>query len=158
MLYSHEVMHFYRNWSLDFFNKRRPAVTPHIFKYAAVAWQILTSRQEAVSKNQTILVSGESGSGKTRSINFIMSYFAYVSNTTNSKTIESILLSTNPILEAFGNASTMLNENSSRFGKYIQLFFDESNLTSANIITYLLEKTRSLNEINCKVTEIQNTR
>jgi myosin heavy subunit len=150
-LYSESIMNLYREWSVSSFSSRfTKPFPPHIFKYAAVAWKILTSNQK--KSNQTLLVSGESGSGKTKSINFIMSYFVYVSNTRNSKNIESILLSTNPILEAFGNASTKLNENSSRFGKYIQLFFSDSNLVSAHIVTYLLEKTRSLNEFNCRTT------
>lgn len=148
-LYSERVMNFYQEWSWSYSSIAKP-IPPHIFKYAAIAWKILTSNRK--TSNQTLLVSGESGSGKTESINFIMSYFAHVSKTKNSKAIEDILLSTNPILEAFGNASTKLNNNSSRFGKYIQLFFDGSNLVSANIVTYLLEKTRSLKEFNCKAT------
>lgn len=91
------------------------------------------------SSNAAILVTGESGSGKTFVINQLISYFG----------IESILMHTNPILEAFGNASTIQNENSSRFGKYIELQFEKNKkLTAVKLRTYLLEKTRATRPMN----------
>jgi myosin-5 len=105
-------------------------------------------------KNQTIVVSGESGAGKTVSAKYIMRYFAtressdqpggYTSGRadTISETEEQIL-ATNPVMEAFGNAKTTRNDNSSRFGKYIEIMFDsKTNIIGAKIRTYLLERSR----------------
>src|SRR5688572_32398869 len=105
-------------------------------------------------KNQTIVVSGESGAGKTVSAKYIMRYFATRESPENpgarskrgpeamSETEEQIL-ATNPIMEAFGNAKTTRNDNSSRFGKYIEIMFDEkTNIIGAKIRTYLLERSR----------------
>lgn len=105
-------------------------------------------------KNQTIVVSGESGAGKTVSAKYIMRYFATREapddNGTRTKRgaeamseTEEQILATNPIMEAFGNAKTTRNDNSSRFGKYIEIMFDEStNIIGAKIRTYLLERSR----------------
>lgn len=105
-------------------------------------------------KNQTIVVSGESGAGKTVSAKYIMRYFAtrespeqpgkYTSGRADaiSETEEQIL-ATNPVMEAFGNAKTTRNDNSSRFGKYIEIMFDsKTNIIGAKIRTYLLERSR----------------
>lgn len=104
-------------------------------------------------KNQTIVVSGESGAGKTVSAKYIMRYFATRESPDNpgsrskrgeamSETEEQIL-ATNPIMEAFGNAKTTRNDNSSRFGKYIEIMFDDkTNIIGAKIRTYLLERSR----------------
>jgi myosin-5 len=105
-------------------------------------------------KNQTIVVSGESGAGKTVSAKYIMRYFAtressdqpgkYTTSRADaiSETEEQIL-ATNPVMEAFGNAKTTRNDNSSRFGKYIEIMFDDrTNIIGAKIRTYLLERSR----------------
>jgi len=104
-------------------------------------------------KNQTIVVSGESGAGKTVSAKYIMRYFATRESPENpgkrrgkadsmSETEEQIL-ATNPIMEAFGNAKTTRNDNSSRFGKYIEILFDkQTDIVGAKIRTYLLERSR----------------
>ena len=105
-------------------------------------------------KNQTVVVSGESGAGKTVSAKYIMRYFATRESPdqpgartkrgteTMSETEEQIL-ATNPIMEAFGNAKTTRNDNSSRFGKYIEIMFDDkTNIIGAKIRTYLLERSR----------------
>lgn len=104
-------------------------------------------------KNQTIVVSGESGAGKTVSAKYIMRYFATRESPEEpgrakrgaeamSETEEQIL-ATNPIMEAFGNAKTTRNDNSSRFGKYIEIMFDDkTNIIGAKIRTYLLERSR----------------
>ncbi|CAF0728781.1 unnamed protein product [Brachionus calyciflorus] len=149
-LYSEKIMDFYTNSKNDLDPDSTPA---HIYKHAATAWQIITKQnikqlKKFELKNQTILVSGDSGSGKTRSINFIIQYYSYITPVTlRSIQIKNILLNTNQILESFGNARTLLNDNSSRFGKYIKLFFNSNRheLVSAKLITYLLEKTRSVN-------------
>lgn len=106
------------------------------------------------NKNQTIVVSGESGAGKTVSAKYIMRYFATRESPDNPGTrskrgtetmseTEEQILATNPIMEAFGNAKTTRNDNSSRFGKYIEIMFDEkTNIIGAKIRTYLLERSR----------------
>tara|TARA_B100000674_G_scaffold492395_1_gene512345 strand:- start:92 stop:2470 length:2379 start_codon:yes stop_codon:yes gene_type:complete len=96
--------------------------------------------------NQSILISGESGAGKTVSTKFIMRYLTKLSsNNKELEYIEKIILESNPILEAFGNAATKRNNNSSRFGKFIKLFFNNSGkLVKGAINTYLLEKVRLL--------------
>jgi len=94
------------------------------------------------NKNQTILVSGESGAGKTQTTKYIMNY---ISSTSYNKinNIERKILACNPILEAFGNAKTIKNDNSSRFGKFIKLLFDKNYiLVGGEINNYLLEKIR----------------
>jgi len=105
-------------------------------------------------KNQTIIVSGESGAGKTVSAKYIMRYFAtrespdQPSKRTRGKAdamseTEEQILATNPIMEAFGNAKTTRNDNSSRFGKYIEILFSQSTeIIGAKIRTYLLERSR----------------
>src|SRR5258708_3142449 len=104
-------------------------------------------------KNQTIVVSGESGAGKTVSAKYIMRYFATRESPDQpsakrrgpesmSETEEKIL-ATNPIMEAFGNAKTTRNDNSSRFGKYIEIMFNKNtDIIGAKIRTYLLERSR----------------
>jgi len=106
-------------------------------------------------KNQTIVVSGESGAGKTVSAKYVMRYFATrqppnsqaskrprVNAATMTKTEEQIL-ATNPVMEAFGNAKTTRNDNSSRFGKYIEILFNKTtDIIGAKIRTYLLERSR----------------
>ncbi|CAM9387457.1 unnamed protein product, partial [Sphacelaria rigidula] len=111
--------------------------------------------------NQSVLISGESGAGKTESTKFVMKYLTTVGNGDDGVELEkgSIMdrvLQSNPILEAFGNARTIRNDNSSRFGKFIELMFDKrGNLLGASIETYLLEKvripTQSENERNFHV-------
>lgn len=104
--------------------------------------------------NQTIVVSGESGAGKTVSAKYIMRYFAtrgapeHTGGFTTGRTdsiseTEEQILATNPVMEAFGNAKTTRNDNSSRFGKYIEIMFDpKANIIGAKIRTYLLERSR----------------
>jgi len=114
------------------------------------------------SRNQSILVSGESGAGKTETTKFVMRFLAYVSSDgsgggaglapggggtrlrqTQEPATEQKVLDSNPLLEAFGNAKTLRNDNSSRFGKYIDLHFGSNgSLLGGAIQTYLLEKAR----------------
>uniref|UniRef100_A0A6C0LYX8 Myosin motor domain-containing protein n=1 Tax=viral metagenome TaxID=1070528 RepID=A0A6C0LYX8_9ZZZZ len=92
-------------------------------------------------QNQTILVSGESGAGKTQTTKYLMNYITNISNKSIDN-LENKILASNPILEAFGNAKTIRNDNSSRFGKFIKLLFKDNTLCGAEINTYLLEKIR----------------
>ncbi|CAL9738005.1 myosin-2 [Monosporozyma servazzii] len=130
--------------------KRRGEMEPHLFAIAEEAYSLMKHDKQ----NQTIVVSGESGAGKTVSAKYIMRYFASVeeemsSNMGNlqhqvemSETEEKIL-ATNPIMEAFGNAKTTRNDNSSRFGKYLEILFDKkTSIIGAKIRTYLLERSR----------------
>ncbi|KAJ3597016.1 hypothetical protein NHX12_003416 [Muraenolepis orangiensis] len=112
---------------------------PHIFAVAEEAYKQMGRNQ----KNQSIIVSGESGAGKTVSARYAMRYFAVVSKSGSKTRIEEKVLASNPITEAIGNAKTTRNDNSSRFGKYTEISFDKRyRIIGANMRTYLLEKSR----------------
>ncbi|XP_078530919.1 unconventional myosin-Vb [Lissotriton helveticus] len=112
---------------------------PHIFAVAEEAYKQM-ARDE---KNQSIIVSGESGAGKTVSAKYAMRYFATVGGSANETNVEEKVLASSPIMEAIGNAKTTRNDNSSRFGKYIDIGFDRRyHIIGANMRTYLLEKSR----------------
>ncbi|XP_077389347.1 unconventional myosin-Va isoform X1 [Festucalex cinctus] len=112
---------------------------PHIFSVAENAYRTMI-REE---RNQSIIISGESGSGKTVSAKFTMRYFAVVGGAAQQTSVEDKVLASNPIMEAIGNAKTTRNDNSSRFGKYIQIGFGKKgDIIGANMSTYLLEKSR----------------
>ncbi|XP_075697095.1 unconventional myosin-Vb isoform X2 [Rhinoderma darwinii] len=112
---------------------------PHIFAVAEEAYKQM-ARDE---KNQSIIVSGESGAGKTVSAKYAMRYFATVGGSSSETNVEEKVLASSPIMEAIGNAKTTRNDNSSRFGKYIQIGFDKRyHIIGANMRTYLLEKSR----------------
>ncbi|KAL1023009.1 hypothetical protein UPYG_G00035340 [Umbra pygmaea] len=112
---------------------------PHIFSVAEEAYRTMT-REE---KNQSIIISGESGAGKTVSAKFTMRYFAVVGGAAQQTSVEERVLATNPIMESIGNAKTTRNDNSSRFGKYIEIGFGrKGDIIGANMRTYLLEKSR----------------
>ncbi|KAI9319339.1 P-loop containing nucleoside triphosphate hydrolase protein [Dichotomocladium elegans] len=130
--------------------RRRGDLEPHLFAIAEDAYRFMIRE----NSNQTIIVSGESGAGKTVSAKYIMRYFATADDketvgkkakgTSGAMTeVEEQILATNPIMEAFGNAKTTRNDNSSRFGKYIEIQFDKQrNIVGAKIRTYLLERSR----------------
>lgn len=142
-VYSPEIMREYSG-------KRRGELEPHLFAVAEEAYRTMIK----FKKNQSIIVSGESGAGKTQSAKYIMRYFAIVEDyekksSSGKSEIEEAVLSTNPIMESFGNSKTTRNDNSSRFGKYIEIQFsmpkneEESvRITGATIRTYLLERSR----------------
>lgn len=111
---------------------------PHIYAVAEDAF----TKLECNNINQSVIVSGESGAGKTVSAKFAMRYFASIAGSDSN--IETRVLATNPIMEAIGNAKTVRNDNSSRFGKYIQILFDRRtrHIMGGNMRTYLLEKSR----------------
>uniref|UniRef100_A0A8C3ST95 Unconventional myosin-XIX n=1 Tax=Chelydra serpentina TaxID=8475 RepID=A0A8C3ST95_CHESE len=127
---------------------RPQELKPHIFAMAEQTYRNVESQIEPI--NQSIIVSGESGAGKTWTSRCLMKFYATVAASSTSpkgsETVERIekrVLDSNPVMEAFGNACTLRNNNSSRFGKYIQLQLNRSqHLTSASIQTFLLEKTR----------------
>ncbi|CAG5864870.1 unnamed protein product [Menidia menidia] len=112
---------------------------PHVFSVAEEAYRTMT-REE---KNQSIIISGESGSGKTVSAKFTMRYFAVVGGAARQTSVEEKVLASNPIMESIGNAKTTRNDNSSRFGKYIEIGFGrKGDIIGAHMRTYLLEKSR----------------
>jgi myosin V len=130
--------------------KQRASQAPHLF---AIAEESYTDMIRDV-KNQTVVVSGESGAGKTVSAKYIMRYFATRRASGQSSkggkgradaisSTEEQILATNPVMEAFGNAKTTRNDNSSRFGKYIEIMFNkDTEIIGARIRTYLLERSR----------------
>ena len=110
---------------------------PHVFDTARNAYRQIREYQNKVS----VLISGESGAGKTEATKQILTYLSEVAG--GSSNIAAKLLSANPVLEAFGNAKTIRNNNSSRFGKYMQVYFDVgSRIVSCDIKNYLLESSR----------------
>ncbi|PHU13460.1 Myosin-14 [Capsicum chinense] len=116
-------------------------LSPHPFAVADVAYRLMID--EGVS--QSILVSGESGAGKTESTKQLMRYLAYMGGraAAEGRTVEQQVLESNPVLEAFGNAKTVRNNNSSRFGKFVEIQFDQrGRISGAAIRTYLLERSR----------------
>ncbi|XP_041085865.1 unconventional myosin-Vb isoform X2 [Polyodon spathula] len=112
---------------------------PHIFSVAEEAYRQMAREEQ----NQSIIISGESGAGKTVSAKFTMRYFAAVGGSARETSVEERVLESNPIMEAIGNAKTTRNDNSSRFGKYIEIGFGrKGDIIGANMRTYLLEKSR----------------
>lgn len=126
---------------------------PHVFAIGAKAFGGLLKQEQ---HNQSILVSGESGSGKTESTKFLMRFLtsvgrdASISEHSAGDEVVEIgrrILQTNPILESFGNAQTIRNDNSSRFGKFIKIQFGQKNeIVGAEIASYLLEKVRLIHQ------------
>lgn len=105
----------------------------------------------AYKENQCVIISGESGAGKTEAAKRIMQYIANVSGGSDSaiQQTKDMVLATNPLLESFGNAKTLRNNNSSRFGKYLELQFNaQGEPVGANITNYLLEKSRVVGQIS----------
>uniref|UniRef100_A0A671LK64 Unconventional myosin-Vb n=1 Tax=Sinocyclocheilus anshuiensis TaxID=1608454 RepID=A0A671LK64_9TELE len=131
-IYGEEVINAYSGQNMG-------DMDPHIFAVAEEAYKQM-ARDE---KNQSIIVSGESGAGKTVSAKYAMRFFATVGGSANDTSVEEKVLASSPIMEAIGNAKTTRNDNSSRFGKYIQIGFDRRYyIIGANMRTYLLEKSR----------------
>ncbi|KAL8573674.1 hypothetical protein ACOMHN_007227 [Nucella lapillus] len=110
---------------------------PHLFAVASSSY----SKMVKETQNQVLVISGESGSGKTESTKLVMQYLAAVNRSGSSLITEQILEAT-PLLESFGNAKTIRNDNSSRFGKYIEVFFNNGGIVGARTLEYLLEKSR----------------
>ncbi|XP_060940855.1 myosin-7-like isoform X2 [Limanda limanda] len=138
-VYNQQVVTAYRG-------KKRQEAPPHIFSISDNAYQYMLADRE----NQSILITGESGAGKTVNTKRVIQYFASIAAGGMKKdvskdkgTLEDQIIQANPALEAFGNAKTIRNDNSSRFGKFIRIHFDaRGKLASADIETYLLEKSR----------------
>ncbi|XP_058256280.1 unconventional myosin-IXAa isoform X7 [Hemibagrus wyckioides] len=120
-------------------NHQLGKLEPHIYAVADVAYHAMLQRK----RNQCIVISGESGSGKTQSTNFLIHHLTALSQKGFASGVEQIILGAGPVLEAFGNAKTAHNNNSSRFGKFIQVNYQESGtVRGAYVEKYLLEKSR----------------
>ncbi|XP_068574844.1 myosin heavy chain, fast skeletal muscle-like [Cebidichthys violaceus] len=141
-VYDAQVVNAYRG-------KKRVEAPPHIFSISDNAYQAMLTDRE----NQSILITGESGAGKTVNTKRVIQYFATIAVAGGKKTeaaaskikgsLEDQIIAANPLLEAYGNAKTVRNDNSSRFGKFIRIHFGTTGkLASADIETYLLEKSR----------------
>ncbi|XP_068418204.1 myosin-9 [Eschrichtius robustus] len=139
-IYSEEIVEMYKG-------KKRHEMPPHIYAITDTAYRSMMQDRE----DQSILCTGESGAGKTENTKKVIQYLAHVASSHKSKKdqgeLERQLLQANPILEAFGNAKTVKNDNSSRFGKFIRINFDVNGyIVGANIETYLLEKSRAIRQ------------
>ncbi|XP_006972464.1 myosin-IIIb [Peromyscus maniculatus bairdii] len=121
---------------------RRASNPPHIFASADNAYQCLVT----FSKDQCIVISGESGSGKTESAHLIVQHLTFLGKA-NNQTLRQKILQVNSLVEAFGNACTAINDNSSRFGKYLEMMFTPTGaVMGARISEYLLEKSRVIKQ------------
>ena len=136
--YSKEKKEEYKQYFDEKKNNLLTPPKPHIYFLVEDSYRNMLENK----KNQIFIISGESGSGKTQTTKYLIDYLV---NTTNENINEN-LLAANPLLESFGNAKTIKNNNSSRFGKLIRIFFSkEGKLLKANIENYLLEKSRITN-------------
>uniref|UniRef100_A0A4W6FLG6 Myosin-9 n=1 Tax=Lates calcarifer TaxID=8187 RepID=A0A4W6FLG6_LATCA len=146
-IYTEDIVNMYKG-------KKRHEMPPHIYAITDTAYRSMMQDRE----DQSILCTGESGAGKTENTKKVIQYLAHVASSFKSKKdqvmfplhqgeLEKQLLQANPILEAFGNAKTVKNDNSSRFGKFIRINFDVNGyIVGANIETYLLEKSRAIRQ------------
>ncbi|XP_061893023.1 myosin-9-like isoform X2 [Entelurus aequoreus] len=139
-IYSEEIVEMYKG-------KKKHEMPPHIYAITDISYRSMMQDRE----DQSILCTGESGAGKTENTKKVIQYLAHVASSHKNKKdqgeLEKQLLQANPILEAFGNAKTVKNDNSSRFGKFIRINFDVNGyIVGANIETYLLEKSRAIRQ------------
>lgn len=136
-IYNREVIKSYKN--VNFYE-----LPPHVFAIADASYRAMRGE----NRDQCILISGESGAGKTEASKKILLYIA--ASSTHSQDVERVkdrLLESNPLLEAFGNAKTVRNDNSSRFGKYMDIQFDYKGAPiGGHILNYLLEKSRVVHQ------------
>lgn len=144
-IYTNRVVQMYRG-------RRRQEMPPHLFAIADGAYMDMIANRE----NQSMLITGESGAGKTENTKKVIAYFANVGavvkkdepkDGAKKANLEDQVVQTNPVLESFGNAKTTRNDNSSRFGKFIRIHFGQmGKLAGADIETYLLEKARVISQ------------
>lgn len=138
-IYTDAVLDSYRG-------RNRLEVPPHVFAVAEGSYYNMKS----YNQNQCVIISGESGAGKTEAAKRLMQYIANVSGGSDPsiQRTKNMVLATNPLLESFGNAKTLRNNNSSRFGKYLELEFNQQGEpVGAKITNYLLEKSRVVGQI-----------
>ena len=131
-IYTDDILRSYKG-------KNRLEMSPHVYAIAESMYYNMSAYQE----NQCVIISGESGAGKTEAAKRIMQYIAEVSGGHDSSIqgIKDMVLATNPLLESFGCAKTLRNNNSSRHGKYLEIMFNNAGEpVGARITNYLLEK------------------
>ena len=154
-IYNHEKIEYYKEKHEKENPDLREKITePHLYDLVLISIRDLLKKN---AKNQSLIISGESGAGKTEAtknamecITYYFSKFKINKNNDNEISLEKKILNCNPILEAFGNAKTIRNDNSSRFGKYVKIKLNNNNvIVGASMITYLLEKSR-ICELNSK--------
>ncbi|KAK7939517.1 hypothetical protein WMY93_002843, partial [Mugilogobius chulae] len=142
-----QIPGLYDSTSVDLYSKHQMGeLPPHIFAIANECYRCLWKRHDS----QCVLISGESGAGKTESTKLLLKFLSVMSQyslgtpmSESNTRVEQALVQSSPIMEAFGNAKTVYNNNSSRFGKFIQLNFSQNgNIQGGCIIDYLLEKNR----------------
>jgi myosin-5 len=127
-------------------NNVRKISEPHIYQIAQNTWQQIS----ALGKSQAVLISGESGAGKTEASKYVMRFLTETSRRNAEASgggcaggdIESILHASNTIFEAFGNSKTLRNNNSSRFGKFVKVYVDQGRISDLESLTFLLERSR----------------
>eukprot|EP01132_Coremiostelium_polycephalum_P006082 gene6082-7579_t len=136
-VYGQEYINLYKG-------KHEFEIPPHIYSIADKAYRALQSERE----NQCIIISGESGAGKTEASKYIMQYIASITGSSSEvEKVKTLILESNPLLEAFGNAKTLRNNNSSRFGKYMEIQFNYAcDPEGGKITNYLLEKSRVVSQ------------
>uniref|UniRef100_A0A8C1ZXC7 Myosin VIIBb n=1 Tax=Cyprinus carpio TaxID=7962 RepID=A0A8C1ZXC7_CYPCA len=134
----YQMLPIYTAEQVDLYHRRKLGeLPPHIFAIADSCYYNMRRK----NRNQCCIISGESGAGKTESTKLILQFLAAVSG--QHSWVEQQIIQANPVLEAFGNAKTIRNDNSSRFGKYVEIFFNkEGAIEGAHMEQYLLEKSR----------------
>lgn len=124
--------------SILYRNRNKRNNPPHIFAVADAAYHSMLHHR----LNQCVVISGESGAGKTESANFLLKQLVSLGRAPN-RNLEEKILHVDPIIEAFGNSKTGINDNSSRFGKYLDVTFTRTGkITGAKLSVYLLEQSR----------------
>jgi len=136
-IYNPEIVELYKG-------KRRNEMAPHVFAISDASYRSMLNDR----LNQSILITGESGAGKTENTKKVIQYMASIAGRTGGGgKLEEQVLQANPILESFGNAKTTRNNNSSRFGKFIEIQFNAAGfIAGASINSYLLEKSRVIRQ------------
>merc|ERR1712170_18174 len=139
----YKMLPVYNSYVIDAYRgKRRTEMPPHLYSIADNAYHDMMRNRD----NQSMLITGESGAGKTVNTKKVIQYFSLIAageKKGDGQSLEDQIVAANPAMEAFGNAKTTRNDNSSRFGKFIRIHFgSHGKLSSGDIETYLLEKSR----------------
>uniref|UniRef100_A0AAR2ITW4 non-specific serine/threonine protein kinase n=1 Tax=Pygocentrus nattereri TaxID=42514 RepID=A0AAR2ITW4_PYGNA len=138
----HKMDLYTQQYSKMYIGAKRTANPPHIFAVADIAYQAMVS----YNADQCIVISGESGAGKTESAHLLVQQLTVLGKA-NNRTLQEKILLVNSLVEAFGNACTVINDNSSRFGKYLEMKFTcGGTVVGAQISEYLLEKSRVVHQ------------